>query len=66
MGAQSWKTDLYKDIRSYLKTKDETFAKDAMKRGYLTRNEEGGLKLTSSGEKFMSDVGKFLGAQYKN
>lgn len=66
MGAQSWKTDLYKEIRAYIKTKDESHAKDAMKRGYLTRNEEGGLKLTSSGEKFMADVGKFLGSQFKN
>ncbi len=39
------------------------FVKDAMKKGFLTPSEDGKLKLTMSGEKFIDDVRKFLRKQ---
>lgn len=63
MSAQSWKTDLLKEINEYFIHFNEANAKTAMKKGYLTPDGEGRLKLTMAGEKFVEDVRKFLRKQ---
>ena len=42
---------------------DASKARNAMKRGYLTVSEDGKLKLTMAGEKFIEDVRKYLRKQ---
>lgn len=58
--AQDWKTDLLKEINLYFINNDESKAKVALKKGYLTPDGNGKLKLTMSGEKFVEDVRSFL------
>ena len=58
--SQSWKTDLLKEINLYFINYDESKAKIAQKKGYLTPDGKGKLKLTSSGEKFVEDVAGYL------
>jgi len=63
MSAQSWKLDLLAQINQYFRDFDKSKVKDAMKKGFLTPSEDGKLKLTMSGEKFIDDVRKFLRKQ---
>jgi hypothetical protein len=61
--SQSWKTDLLSEINGYFMHFDASKARNAMKRGYLTVSEDGKLKLTMAGEKFIEDVRKYLRKQ---
>lgn len=61
--SQSWKTELLTEINQYFMHFDASKAKNALKRGYLTISEDGKLKLTTSGEKFIDDVRKYLRKQ---